>query len=152
MAGIQTQTRYGNQLFLESDLVLAVGARFAERHTGDLQVYRGARKFIQIDIEPRQIGRVFEPDLGIVADAKLALQALVSQARQQAPRPPNDWTARVTEVRAKGERRMDFDEIPIKPPRVFQEINECFDRDTIFVTAIGLYQIWSGQFQHSYLP
>ena len=152
MAGIQTQTRYGNQLFLESDLVLAVGARFAERHTGDLQVYRGARKFIQIDIEPRQIGRVFEPDLGIVADAKLALQALLSQARQQAPRPPNDWTARVTEVRAKGERRMDFDEIPIKPPRVFQEINECFDRDTIFVTAIGLYQIWSGQFQHSYLP
>ena len=42
MAGIQTQTRYGNQLFLESDLVLSVGARFAERHTGDLQVYRGS--------------------------------------------------------------------------------------------------------------
>ena len=37
--------------------------------------------------------------------------------------------------------------MPIKPPRVFQEINEYFDPDTIFVTAIGLYQIWSGQFQ-----
>ena len=152
MAGIQTQTRYGNQLFLESDLVLSVGARFAERHTGDLQVYRGKRKFIQIDIEPRQIGRVFEPDLGIVSDAKVALQALLGQARGQGPRPATDWTARVTEARRLLERRMDFDEVPIKPPRAFKEINECFDRDTIFVTAIGLYQIWSGQFQHSYQP
>lgn len=47
---------------------------------------------------------------------------------------------------------MDFDETPIKPPRVFKEINAYFDRDTMFVTAIGLYQIWSGQFQHSYQP
>jgi tartronate-semialdehyde synthase len=129
-----------------------VGARFAERHTGDLQVYRGTRKFIQIDIEPGQIGRVFEPDLGIVSDAKVALQALLRQARSRGPRPETCWTARVTEVRRLLERRMDFDEVPIKPPRVFKEINECFDRDTIFVTAIGLYQIWSGQFQHSYQP
>jgi len=64
MAGIQTQTRYGNQIFLESDLVVAIGARFADRHTGDLKVYRGERKFIQIDIEPTQIGRVFTPDWG----------------------------------------------------------------------------------------
>lgn len=152
IAGIQTQTRYGNQIFLESDLVLAVGARFAERHTGDLKVYRDGRKFIQIDIDPGQIGRVFEPDLGFVADAKLALQALLDRARSMPERRPTAWTERVTELRESLGRWMDFDEVPIKPPRVFKEINEYFDRDTIFVTAIGLYQIWSGQFQHSYLP
>jgi tartronate-semialdehyde synthase len=42
--------------------------------------------------------------------------------------------------------------VPIKPPRIYQELNECFDADTIFVTAIGLYQIWSGQFQHTFNP
>jgi tartronate-semialdehyde synthase len=42
--------------------------------------------------------------------------------------------------------------VPIKPPRVYQELNEHFDADTIFVTAIGLYQIWSGQFQHTFKP
>ena len=42
--------------------------------------------------------------------------------------------------------------MPIKPPRVFREINEYFDADTVFVTAIGLYQIWSGQFQRTYKP
>jgi tartronate-semialdehyde synthase len=152
MAGIQTQTRYGNAIFLESDLVLAIGARFAERHTGNLDVYRGARKFIHIDIDPGQIGRVFPPDLGIVADARLALQALLARAQALPPRRPNAWTARVAELRRTLERRMDFDTVPIKPPRVFKEINEYFDRETIFVTAIGLYQIWSGQFQRSYLP
>src|SRR5919201_2291442 len=45
LAGIQTQTRSGNEAVLASDLVLAVGARFADRHTGDLDVYRGARRF-----------------------------------------------------------------------------------------------------------
>jgi tartronate-semialdehyde synthase len=152
IAGIQTQTRYGNQIFLESDVVVAVGARFADRHTGDLKVYRGERKFIQIDIEPTQIGRVFTPDLGIVADAKLALQALLQRAQTMPSRATGVWTERVTELRETLERRMDFDETPIKPPRVFKEINEYFDKDTIFVTAIGLYQIWSGQFQHSYKP
>lgn len=152
MAGTQTQTRYGNQIFLESDLVLAVGARFAERHTGDLGVYRGERKFIQIDIEPGQIGRVFPPELGIVSDAKLALQGLLDRARSMPTRQPTAWTARVAKLRNSLERRMDFDSVPIKPPRVFKEINEYFDRDTIFVTAIGLYQIWSGQFQQVYHP
>src|SRR5919202_1256477 len=71
--GIQTSQRFANQLFLESDFVLAVGARFADRHTGNLEVYRGDRTFVHIDIEPGQIGRVFRPHLGIVSDAKLAL-------------------------------------------------------------------------------
>ncbi len=152
IAGIQTQTRYGNQSFLESDLVLAVGARFAERHTGDLTIYRGERKFIQIDIDSKQIGRVFEPDLGIVSDAKVALQALLERAHARSPQYATQWAERVTELRETLERRTNFDETPIKPPRVFKEINEYFDRDTMFVTAIGLYQIWSGQFQHSYEP
>lgn len=50
LAGIQTQTRAGNRALLESDLVLAIGARFAERHTGALDVSRGERHFVHIDI------------------------------------------------------------------------------------------------------
>lgn len=154
LAGIQTQTRAGNQALLDSDLVLAVGARFAERHTGDLDVYRGTRRFIHIDVEPSQIGRVFGPDLGIVADAKLALQALVEAARRRVDtsRPATVWAADVPERRRELARKTDYDNVPIKPQRVFQELNEHFDRDTVFVTAIGLYQIWSGQFQEVYQP
>ncbi|MFG1943753.1 glyoxylate carboligase [Nonomuraea sp. NPDC048826] len=154
MAGIQTQTRWGNAAFLDSDLVLAVGARFGDRHTGDLDVYRGDRQFIHVDIEPMQLGRVFEPDLGIVGHARPVLAELLDEARARhaAPRRPGKWVRRVGELRRTLGRRDDFDDVPIKPPRVFREINEHFGRDTTFVTAIGLYQIWSGQFQTTFLP
>ncbi|MCA3749310.1 MAG: glyoxylate carboligase [Rubrobacter sp.] len=151
--GIQTSQRYANALFLESDLVVGIGNRWAERHTGDLDVYRRSRKFVHIDIDPRQIGRVFPPDLGIVSDAKLALRALLEAAwATTPPREPGAWVRRVEELRSTMLRRTDFDDVPIKPQRVFRELNEFFDEDTIFVTAIGLYQIWSGQFQKAYRP
>jgi tartronate-semialdehyde synthase len=154
MTGVQTQTRAGNQALLESDLGLAVGARFADRHTGELEVYRGERRFIHIDVEPTQIGRIFGPDLGIVADAKLALGALVQAARRRvgAGRAASAWATRVPDQRRELARKTDYDEVPVKPQRVFKEINEFFDRDTVFVTAIGLYQIFSGQLQEVYKP
>ncbi len=152
LVGIQTTTRGGNKLFLEADLVLSIGNRFADRHTGDITVYRGERKFIHIDIEPTQLGKVFPPDLGIVSDAKLAVQALLRVARDMTPkRSASDWSRKCVEYR-RLQRRMDFDTVPIKPQRVFRELNEFFDADTVFVTAIGLYQIWSGQFQLIYKP
>jgi tartronate-semialdehyde synthase len=153
IVGIQTSQRYANALFLESDLVVGIGNRWAERHTGDLDVYRGDRKFVHIDIDPRQIGRVFPPDLAIVADAKLTLQAMLNTARDMTPeREPGEWVERVAELRSTLLRKMDFDDVPVKPQRVYKEMNEFFDEDTIFVTAIGLYQIWSGQFQKTYKP
>ena len=153
IVGIQTSQRYANRLFLESDFVLAVGARFADRHTGELGVYRGDRTFVQVDIEPYQIGRVFPPDLGIVSDARLALEAMLEVARDMTPRrEAGAWTGRVNELRSTLLRKMDFDDVPIKPQRVFKEVNEVFDEDTVFLTAIGLYQIFSGQFQRAYKP
>ncbi|MGH3589389.1 MAG: thiamine pyrophosphate-dependent enzyme, partial [Pseudonocardia sp.] len=153
MAGIQTQTRWGNAAFLESDLVLAVGARFGDRHTGDLDTYRRDRRFVHVDIEPTQIGRVFEPDLGIVGHAKPTLAALAEHARRASPQhAPGAWVERVAQLRGTLLRRDDFDDVPIKPPRVYRELNQAFGPDTTFVTAIGLYQIWSGQFQQTFRP
>jgi len=156
MVGLQTQHRYGNANFLDSDLVLGIGNRWANRHTGSTAVYTRGRKFVHIDIEPMQIGRVFCPDLGIVSDAGYALEALIAAAREAALdggfRRFNPWVAKVAERKRTMKRRTDFDEMPIKPQRVFAEINAGFGRDTQFVTAIGLYQIASGQFQEVYAP
>nr|BFE88757.1 hypothetical protein GCM10020093_113580 [Planobispora longispora] len=117
ITGVQTSQRYGNASFLESDLVLAVGARFGDRHTGQLDVYRGERKFIHVDIEPTQIGRVFEPDLGVVSDAKLFLQDLLKVAKErEAGRGPGAWVGRIQHLKATLGRREDFDTVPIKAP------------------------------------
>ncbi|HEX9584586.1 MAG TPA: glyoxylate carboligase, partial [Gammaproteobacteria bacterium] len=149
--GLQTQHRYGNATFLKSDFVLGIGNRWANRHTGSIERYTKDRKFVHVDIEPTQIGRVFGPDLGIVSDAKYALEAFVKLARayHKSGNLPDRraWVAECQERRRTMLRRTDFDNVPVKPQRVFQEINAVFDDNTRFITAIGLYQIASGQFQ-----
>jgi tartronate-semialdehyde synthase len=152
ITGIQTSQRWANAAFLQADLVLALGARFGDRHTGELSVYRGERRFIHVDIEPTQLGKVFGPDLGIVSDTGAFLDALLDAARRRTAPDRTAWASRVAELRRTLDRRDDFDTVPVQAPRVFREINETFGEDTYFVTAIGLYQIWSGQFQRAFLP
>jgi tartronate-semialdehyde synthase len=151
MMGLQTQHRYGNATFLRSDFVLGIGNRWANRQTGSVDVFTKGRKFVHVDIDPMQIGRIFCPDLGIVADAKYALEEFVAaaRARKQAGKivSRKQWIDEIQERKFTMQRRTDFDNVPIKPQRVFQEINNVFGDDTRFVTAIGLYQIASGQFQ-----
>src|SRR5215510_6422802 len=68
-----TLPRYGNANFMRSDFVLGIGNRWANRHTGNtLGIYTKDRKFVHVDVDPMQIGKVFCPDLGIVADAHSA--------------------------------------------------------------------------------
>jgi len=136
--------------------VLGIGNRWANRHTGDLTVYRGDRTFIHVDIEPTQIGRVFAPDYGIVSDARPALQMLLDVAtdRAAAGRLPDRsaWAAECTARRAAPGRRTHFDEIPIKPQRVYEEMNRAFGPETRYVSAIGLSQIAAAQFLNVYRP
>src|SRR5437762_14242807 len=81
MVGRQTSHRYDNATLLAPDFVLASGNRWANRHTGSVEVYTKGRKFVHVDIEPTQIGRVFAPDFGIVSDAKAALELFVEDRK-----------------------------------------------------------------------
>ena len=154
MVGIQTSQRYGNATFLESDLVLGVGNRWANRHTGGLDTYRRGRTFVHVDIEPTQIGRVFAPDLGIVSDAGafLAVAVEIAQERRAAGQLPGRscWVAECAERKGTLLRRTHYTDVPIKPQRVYQEMNRAFGRDTVYVTTIGLSQIAGAQFLHTY--
>ena len=156
MVGIQTSHRYGNQSLLASDFVLGLGNRWANRHTGGLDTYRAGRTFVHVDIEPTQIGRVFAPDYGIVSDAGAAIEALLELARErQAAGTLPDysaWAADAQDRKARLQRKTNFVEVPIKPQRVYQEMNRAFGRDTTYVTTIGLSQIAGAQLLHVYGP
>ena len=156
MAGLQTAHRYGNATLLDSDFVLGIGNRWANRWTGGLDVFRAGRTFVHVDIEPTQIGRVFPPDFGIVSDAKAALELFVAAAkdRQAASALPDFgvWVKNCQQRKSTMHRRTNFDNVPIKPQRVYQEMNLAFGRDTTYVSTIGLSQIAGGQFLHVYGP
>ena len=156
-AGIQVGQPIGNKVFLDSDLVLGIGCRFTDRHTGAIDVYRGGRKFIHINIEEKEIGKIFPADLGIVSDAGKAIDALLEEAKKSGVKSSNEDAAKLPELRAQLARKTDYDVQPINPHRVFAELNQYFGNDAIFTTGCGITQIWSGQLQqvdkpHLYLP
>jgi tartronate-semialdehyde synthase len=156
MAGLQTAHRYGNATMLASDFVIGIGNRWANRHTGGLEVYRAGRTFVHVDIEPTQIGRVFPPDYGIVSDAGAALQLFVDVARERkaAGTLPDRgaWAEECAERKRTLHRKTHFDNVPVKPQRVYEEMNRTFGPETRYVTTIGLSQIAAAQFLHVYEP
>jgi len=158
MVGLQTSHRYGNANLLASDFVLGIGNRWANRHTGSPEVYCKGRKFIHVDIEPTQIGRIFTPDLGIVSDAGAALRLFVELARERraAGRLPDRqaWAGECQARKASVEylRKTHFDTVPMKPQRVYQCMNRAFGKDVTYVSTIGLSQIAGAQFLHVYGP
>ncbi|MFG1333121.1 glyoxylate carboligase [Xanthobacter autotrophicus] len=156
MCGLQTSHRYGNANMLASDFVVGIGNRWANRHTGSVEVYTQGRKFIHVDIEPTQIGRVFGPDFGIVSDAKAALELFVAAAKAlKAVGKLPDWSAWAGECLERKQtmlRKSHFDVVPLKPQRVYEEMNEALGRDVTYVSTIGLSQIAGAQFLHVYNP
>lgn len=156
MVGIQTSHRYGNETFLASDFVLGIGNRWANRHTGALDVYTAGRTFVHVDIEPTQIGKIFAPDYGIASDARDALTLFVEIAKElkAAGELPDrtEWIESVLERKGTLHRRTHFDNVPLKPQRVYEEMNRAFGPDTRYVTTIGLSQIAGAQMLHVYKP
>ncbi|MDK4715169.1 glyoxylate carboligase [Rhizobium sp. CNPSo 4039] len=156
MCGLQTSHRYGNATLLASDFIFGIGNRWANRHTGNVSTYTEGRTFVHVDIEPTQIGRVFAPDFGIVSDAGAALKLFLDVATEwKTEGKLRDWSAWAEECRDRKRtmlRKTHFDQTPLKPQRVYEEMNKAFDRDTCYVSTIGLSQIAGAQFLHVYKP
>jgi tartronate-semialdehyde synthase len=152
MVGLQTSHRYGNATMLAADFVLGIGNRWANRHTGGVDTYTKGRTFVHVDIEPTQIGRVFAPDYGIVSDAKAALELFVEAARERTLRDRREWAAQCRDRKRTLLRKTNFDVVPIKPQRVYEEMNRAFGQDVRYVSTIGLSQIQAAQLLHVYRP
>ena len=156
MVGLQTSHRYGNATLLESDLVLGIGNRWANRHTGSVEVYTEGRRFIHVDIEPTQIGRVFMPDLGIVSDAGAALDAFLEVAREVEGRRQAEVARRLagklpaaqTHAAAQDPLRQRAGETAARLRRDERVLRQ----DACYVSTIGLSQIAGAQFLHVYQP
>ena len=156
MVGLQTSHRYGNATMLASDFVMGIGNRWANRHTGSIEAYTRDRTFVHVDIEPTQIGRIFGPDYGIVSDAKAALELFITVAKEwRAAGKLKDrgaWAQECQERKQTLLRKTHFDNVPVKPQRVYEEMNKVFGKNVRYVTAIGLSQIAGAQFLHVYKP
>lgn len=129
----------------EADLIIAIGARFSDRATGDVSKYAKGARIIHMDIDRAEIDKNISSDLGIGGDLKEALSALI-EAVKPARHPA--WNARLDALRAIGEEQLEatLDPKELTPHSLIWEVARHTEDDTPVVTDVGQHQMWTAQY------
>ena len=141
------RTRLGMQAFQEADLLVTLGSRNEEFQTGGWKVFPPGAKFIQMDIEPFEIGRNWVPDLAVVGDAKLIVQEIYNKLLDRTElnwkERFNQWSREKEAYLNEIDRECEIGDIPIKTRRVVRELNRVFGENTILVNENGSQDLWT---------
>ncbi|MDI6640068.1 MAG: acetolactate synthase large subunit [Methanocellales archaeon] len=135
-------TKYANYAMTETDLIIAVGARFDDRVTGKLDAFAPNAKVVHIDIDPAEISKNVGADIPIVGDAKNILRELIKGLRK---RPRAEWLNKIEEWKKESPLRYDRSGKELKPQFVIEQIYELCP-DAIITTEVGQNQMWAAQY------
>jgi acetolactate synthase-1/2/3 large subunit len=144
-------TYRANMAVNNSDLLLAVGARFDDRVTGKVESFAPAAKIIHIDIDPTSIQKNIVVDVPIVADARNALAKLLEVLKKKEfaagqKKKLKDWHATITAWRSEQRLRFDRTTETIKPQYVVEKLYEHTAGRAIITTEVGQNQMWAAQY------
>jgi acetolactate synthase-1/2/3 large subunit len=146
-------TPIANQMCRTADLILAVGTRLAEASSSSwdprFTFSIPPSRLMHIDIDPAEIGRNFPTELGVVADAKLALGSLAAAARGRSHRARGEARTRISRGRREfaenWARQRDSDQFPLRPERILAELRKAVPEDGFIVTDVGWNKNGVGQ-------
>ena len=150
-------TYTANMAMDQADLVIAVGARFDDRVTGNLEEFCVGAEFIHIDIDPSSIGKNIPVTLPIVGDVKMCLQRLLKELRAMEGKDwyaaHASWLAQIAEWQR--DFSLSYEQDPdgeLMPQYVCEQIYEVTAGDAIITTEVGQHQMWAAQFYHFTKP
>jgi acetolactate synthase-1/2/3 large subunit len=136
-------TVYANRAVHETDLLIAVGARFDDRVTGDLKKFAPNAKIIHIDVDPSAISKNVKVDVPIVGDVKQVLQELNKIVK---PVDTKAWLADIEGWKKESPLRFKDDSVEIRPQYAVQRLAEIVGPDAIVSTDVGQHQMWAAQY------
>ncbi|MBL7068422.1 MAG: biosynthetic-type acetolactate synthase large subunit [Candidatus Omnitrophica bacterium] len=135
-------TVYANHAIMDSDLIIAVGARFDDRVTGKVDEFAPHAKVIHIDIDPSSVSKNIKVHIPIVGDAKSVLQELNKLVGKV---DTKEWLAKIETWKKKGPLTFKDDD-KLRPQYVVKEIYEATKGEAIITTEVGQNQMWAAQF------
>lgn len=146
-------SKYANMAVTECDLLIAVGARFSDRVTGKVSEFAPHAKIIHIDIDPAEIGKIIDPAVPIVGDAKVVLGAIRDRLAKDGAAPiDQEWEKTVFSWRDRWPfYAADFADYPdkIAPEIVLSKLSDKLDPEaSIVTTEVGQHQMWAHQNIH----
>jgi acetolactate synthase-1/2/3 large subunit len=143
-----------NRLMSEADILIAVGTRFSDRATANLNSFASNAKKIHIDIDAAEIGKNIQVDIAIVADAKAAMQALIAATQQKLQKTEGaPWKKRVKEVKEKLSPVNNIDASKdLTPKTLLFELRKLLPEDAIVTTEVGQNQMWSALYFRALKP
>ncbi len=135
-------TAYANHAIMESDLIIAVGARFDDRVTGRLDLFAQHAKIIHIDIDPASISKNVKVDVPIVGDAKNILGQILQELKETP-----DTSAWLSTIESwKNKHPLTYkDGGKVKPQYVIEQIYAATNGEAIITTEVGQNQMWAAQ-------
>lgn len=142
MAGMHG--KYCSTLALaKSDLIIAIGARFSDRATGNKTKFADGKKVLHIDIDPAEIGKNIPAYVALIGDVKDVLTRLME--RLPAMNRP-EWEKEVLEIKNCPDSRLEMERGKLTPQAVIEAINKNVDKSTPIVTDVGQHQMWVAQY------
>jgi acetolactate synthase-1/2/3 large subunit len=134
---------YANYALQDCDLLIAVGARFKDRITGDTETFAPRAKIIHIDIDPSNISKIVRADIPIVGDAKSVLPELTQRVEH---RQRTEWFAQIALWKSRFAFGYDLTSQAIKPQQIIEELCRQTKGQAIITTGVGQHQMWAAQF------